>query len=280
LDFEKLATGYGLLEGPRVDECNRLYFCDSTRGGIFRRSPDGAIATLIPGRRGAGGILLNHDGGLLFTGKGLFRWDEASGEIHPAFVEWQGKPIIGLNDLTSDQQGSVYTGSLNTDPFSRDTRIPGSLFRIDPPGVASELWGGIDLSNGIGFSPDGRLLYHSDSTTRAVWVYDVAADRTVRDRRIFAKLPAGFPDGLALDVEGGVWVAAALAGEIVHFRSDSTVAERFELPIKMVTSLTFGGPDMLDLYIVTAGSKDKSKSGTVFRARSEIPGLPVPKTRF
>ncbi len=66
--FETLASGYGLIEGPRVDEQNRLYFSDVQNGGVYRRSPNGAIETLIPRRRGVGGIALNEGGGIVFSG--------------------------------------------------------------------------------------------------------------------------------------------------------------------------------------------------------------------
>ena len=72
MDFETLATGYGLLEGPRTDDQNRLYFSDVRGGGVFRRSPDGQIETLIPtDRKAVGGIALNEGGGMLVTGLSL-----------------------------------------------------------------------------------------------------------------------------------------------------------------------------------------------------------------
>src|SRR5690606_13184941 len=71
MEFETLATGYGLLEGPRTDEQNRLYYSDVRGGGVFRRDPDGRIDTLIPERRFVGGIALNEGGGLIVTGKSL-----------------------------------------------------------------------------------------------------------------------------------------------------------------------------------------------------------------
>jgi gluconolactonase len=114
-----------------------------------------------------------------------------------------------------------------------------------------------------------------------VWAYDVAPDRTVKNRRIFAKLPQGWPDGMALDAQGGVWVAAVRVGEVVHFGNDGTLKQRIKLPATMVTSLVFGGRDMLDLYIVTAdNTDDQERKGTIFRTRADVPGLPVPKAKF
>ncbi len=88
MEFELLASGYEIIEGPRVDTNNRLYFSDaSDDGGVYRRNPDGTIETLIAGRDRVGGIALNAGGGLVVTGRGLILWDEAGGRrprpLHP-----------------------------------------------------------------------------------------------------------------------------------------------------------------------------------------------------
>jgi D-xylonolactonase len=285
MEFETLATGYGLLEGPRTDEHNRLYFSDVRGGGVFRRNPDGRIETLIPERKSVGGIALNEGGGLVVTGSSLAYWDERSGRIRDIFTQWDGKPLFGLNDLTVDDNGAIWVGSFGCDINKFDfktTPPPGSLFRVEPSGKITKLWEGIEVTNGLGFSADRKLLYHSDSTTRAVWVYEVRADQSVSDRQLFARLPEGMPDGLAIDAEGGVWVAVVGGpGEVVRFKSDGSIDRRIKVPAKTVTSVAFGGPDLCDLYVVTANnSNNRELKGTVFRTRSDIPGLPVPKSRF
>jgi D-xylonolactonase len=281
MQLETLAYGYGLIEGPRVDERNRLYFSDVPNGGVYRRSPDGSIENLIPRRRGVGGIAFNAAGGIVCSGRSLICWDEATRQSRDLFTEWEGRPLRGLNDLTVDGRGSVFVGSLEFDALSTDKPIPGNVFRVDPPNTVSKLWEGIEVTNGMGFSPDGRLLYHCDSTTKAVWAYDVSADRRLKDRRIFGRLPEGWPDGMAVDIEGGVWVAVVRYGEVVRFKPDGTLDRRMKLPATMVTSLCFGGADMMDLYIVTADNgEDANRKGTIFRTRTDIPGLPVPKAQF
>ena len=69
--FETLAYGYGLIEGPRVDGAGNLYFSDVTNGGVFRRRPDGSIDTVVPKRRGVGGIALHADGGIVISGRNI-----------------------------------------------------------------------------------------------------------------------------------------------------------------------------------------------------------------
>ena len=279
--FEILASGFGLIEGPRVDDQNRLCFSDVTNGGVYRRSPDGDIETLIPKRRGVGGIAINQNNGIVCSGRNLIYFNEATRTSRELFTEWDGKPLKGINDIQPDAQGSIYCGTLEFDVFANSKPIPGSLYRVDPDGKVYKLWDGIEVTNGLGFSPDRKLLYHSDSGNRAVWVYDVQPDRSVKDRRIFAKLPEGIPDGLAVDAEGGVVVAVPEAGEVMRFKPDGTLDQRIKVPAKMVTSVTFGGPNLEELYVVTAdNTDDKEKKGSIFRMHADIPGLAVPRAHF
>ena len=289
MELEILATGYGLVEGPRVDERDRLYFADVQLGGLYRRSSDGKIESLIAGRKYIGGMVFNHTGGLLFCGKGgLMAWDETSGAVRDIVTHWQSNPLQ-FNDMTADSHGSVWAGIFGYDVFAhpRPDPAPGALFRIDPPGKMVPMWEGIELTNGLGFSPDGKLLYHSDSGTDTVFVYDVNADRTLKNRRPFAKLSNGVPDGLAVDVEGGIWVAAAMGSEVVHFGSDGILRHTIKVPHLMPSSVVFGGRDMQDLYIVTGDERyfgedpvEPPPRAGIYRTRTPIPGLPVPKAKF
>ncbi|HVN90335.1 MAG TPA: SMP-30/gluconolactonase/LRE family protein [Candidatus Binataceae bacterium] len=286
MEWETLATGYGLVEGPRVDEQNRLYYSDIRgAGAVYRRNPDGRIETLIANRPFVGGIALNEAGGLVVSGRTLAHWNEQTGAIRDLFAEWDGKPLFGINDLTIDDQGSIWFGTFGFDlhaGFDFKSKPPvGGLFRIDPPGKVTRLTDGAEVTNGLGFSPDRKLLYHCDSNS-GVWVYDVRPDRTVSDRRLFAKVPEGAPDGMTVDAEGGVWAAIVMGpGELVRFKPDGTVDRRVKVPAKSVTSVSFGGPDMRDLYAVTVNNtNDRALKGSVFRTRCDIPGLPVPKSRF
>jgi xylono-1,5-lactonase len=280
MEFEKLASGLGMTEGPRVDERNRLYFSDAKFGGVYRRNPDGTIETLIRDRPHVGGLAFNEGGGLVMTGPGVALWDERTGAIRDLLTEFDGKPLSRFNDMTVDSQGSVLAGSLLWDPGPGVECVPGALYRIDPPNKVTLLWEPIDINNGLGFSPDGKLLYHADSMS-GVWVYDVMADRSLKNRRIFAKMPKGVPDGLAIDAAGNVLVAAPMGDEVVRFRPDGTIDQRIPVPGKLVLSLVFAGPDLCDLYVVTGDPREHNgRNGAIFRTRSDIPGLAVPKARF
>ncbi len=270
--METLASGYGLIEGPREDRDGHLYFSDVTNGGVYRRAPDGSVETVVPKRRGVGGIALHRDGGVVISGKNICHVKD--GETRIVFAV-DGVP--GFNDLYTDRAGCVYVGSLRSDPFAEGEQIPGELYRLRPGGGSEELYGDVGLTNGIGFSPAGDLLYHSDSAIPAVTVADVGADGKVSGKRIFAPIERGIPDGLAVDEEGGVWVAIYGDSGALRFAPDGSLAQRVDVPAVSVTSLCLGGADLRDLIIVTADNSEAAeRKGTIFKTRVDVPGLRAP----
>ena len=269
-DIEMLAYGYGLVEGPRVDGDGNLYFSDVHNGGVHCRHPDGTIETVVPKRRGVGGIALHVDGGLVISGRNICHVRD--GETRIVFAP----DAPGLNDLFADAAGRVICATMRSDPFSMDgPRTAGECWLIGSDGVATELYGDVALTNGIGLSPDGAVLYHAD-TTRGIWAHDYD-DGQVSDRRLFVQRDDLSPDGLAVDEAGIVWVAdVSGSGAVRGFATDGSEVGRVEVPAQMVTSLCFGGPDRRDLYVVTAdNTAEPTRGGTIYRTRADVSGCPV-----
>jgi gluconolactonase len=274
--IETLATGYGLIEGPRGDPEGSLYFSDVTQGGVYRRASDGRIETVVPRRRGVGGIALHADGGIVISGRNICHVRD--GETRVLF---EREDIPGFNDLFTDARGRVYCGSMRADPFKTEgERTPGELWRLDAAGAAVELYGDVSLTNGIGLSPDGRLLYHSDTAAQHIVVHELTPDGRAKDRRAIDVAP-GFPDGLAVDEEGVIWVALYGSGCVARYRPDGAPDGSLEVPASSVTSLCFGGADRRDLYVVSAdNSDDPERGGSIFRTRVDVPGLAAPLARI
>ena len=273
-EIETLAWGYGLVEGPRIDANDNLYFSDVHNGGVFCRHPDGTIDIAIPKRRGVGGIALHADGGLVVSGRNICH--VLDGETRVVFAP----EAPGLNDLFTDAMGAVICGTMRSDPFAVDgPRTTGECWRVDLDGSATELYDDIALTNGIGFSPDGATVYHSD-TTRGVWAHDYA-NGIVSGRRLFAA-DGLMPDGLAVDEDGVVWVAdVSGSGAVRGYDHRGAEVGRVEVPAKMVTSVSFGGADRRDLYIVTGdNTHDADRQGTIYRTRAEAAGSAVPLARI
>jgi len=274
--MDTVLEGYELLEGPTWDPRSGLVFADAELGGVHVLDPgSGSVSTIVEHRRGIGGIVLHRDGGLVVSGRNVAY--KASGRATVVLVpnDLDGG-IVGFNDITTDAAGRVYAGSLGFYPtVPGDVPRPGALYVIDLDGTVRKLHDGVQLTNGMAFSADGSLLYHCDSGDQTVYVYDVAGDGSVAGRRVFAHVPDGKPDGMALTVDGRVWVAVAHGGQVLVFRPDGSLDGRLEFPVPMVTSLCFGGQDLRDLYVVTGSDGVEGHAGSIYRLRSEVAGVPV-----
>jgi sugar lactone lactonase YvrE len=263
---EELASGFGLLEGPTVDGVGGVYFSDVLQGGVYRWSPDG-VEQVVPKRRGIGGIVVHEDGGLVVTGRDVTHVRDGESRV---LLAVDGVP--GFNDLAAAPDGSVYVGSLRFMPFKGEQPVPGEIWRIPPQGDATPVAGGVMWANGIGFSPDGAIAYGSDYARKCVLAWDVAADGALAAPRVFAEMTAGSADGLAVDEEGGVWVATGEAGNVVRFRADGSFDRKLDVPGPFVSSLCFGGENMHDVFITTG-------DGKLLRGRADVPGLPLTPAR-
>lgn len=264
--MEELASGFGLLEGPAVDGAGGLYFSDVLQGGVYRWSPAG-VDEVLPKRRGIGGIVLHEDGGLVVTGRDVTHFRDGDTRV---LLDVDG--VMGFNDLGAAPDGSVYVGSLWFMPFRGEQPVPGEIWRIPAQGDAAPVAGGVLWANGIGFSPDGAIAYGSDYARSCVLAWDVAADGSLADPRVFAEMPAGSADGMAVDSEGGVWVATGEAANVVRFLPDGSLDHQLDVPASFVSSLCFGGEDMRDVFITTG-------DGKLLRGRSDVSGSPLTPAR-
>jgi gluconolactonase len=190
---------------------------------------------------------------------------------------------VGYNDLTTDAAGRVYAGSLGSSPVFADDRKPaaGELWVIDLDGSSRVVGHDIWLTNGLGFSPDGKVLYHSDSSVNTVWRYAVEDDGNLGPKEPFVRTDDGVPDGLAVASDGGVWVALARGGHgVAVFDSAGQRIDFVKIPEPMCTSVCFGGDDLKDLYVVSGSDGSGSTAGgAVHRLSVPVAGCPVAPAR-
>jgi gluconolactonase len=272
--FETLASGYGLVEGPTWAPDGSLYWSDVLGGGVYRRAPSGEITTVVPKRRGVGGIALHADGGLVVGGRDLIHVRDG---VSRTLLALEGLP--GWNDLTTDARGRVWAGSVRFRVFDPDVKpVPGECWRVEAAGRATELYDGVLHANGIALSPDERWLVHSDTRARVLWAHDLDAEGNVSKRRA---LPVdGAPDGLAFDEAGCVWLALADGGRVERLTPDGRVDRTLPVPARMVTSLCFAGSELRELIVVTADhAEDPALRGSVLRTRLDVAGAPVHPAR-
>jgi ABC-type nitrate/sulfonate/bicarbonate transport system ATPase subunit len=159
----------------------------------------------------------------------------------------------------------------------------GSLYRLDTDGRVSRMDTGFHVSNGLGWSPDNRRFYFTDSGPKRIYVYDFDLEGgAVENRRTFVQVPdgVGVPDGLAVDAEGFVWSAHWDGWCVTRYDPDGKVDRVINLPVPRPTSCAFGGPDLTTLYITSARIRlsagqlaEAPLSGSVFALQSGIRGL-------
>jgi len=279
--MQQVATGYGLIEGPVWDPGRGLYFSDVMNGGVHLLESAGKVSLAVPKRRGIGGMALHASGGLVVGGRDI-AFVSLTGGATQSLLSLDAIPgATGFNDLTTDDAGRIYVGSLAFRVFGGETPKPGHLHVIDLDRTMRTLSDGVMLTNGLGFSPDGQRLYHSDARGPLVRVYDVRPDGSVGPWRQFASLgESGVPDGLKVASDGSVWVADAHGGRVAVFNADGTHRHDLAIPLPMVTSLCFGGQDLRDLYVVTGSRGGPHENcGSIFRTRVDVAGLPLPPAR-
>jgi sugar lactone lactonase YvrE len=274
--FETCCFGYGLVEAPRPTDDGGCLFSDALGGGINRWRPDGMVSTVVPKRRGVGGMVPHAAGGLVVSGRDVVHVrDGVSRVLLPAT-----DGIVGFNDHTTDAAGRVYFGSLRSPALDDGgPRVPGALHRIDLDGTTSVFYDDVAFANGVGFAPDERVVYQSNYSAREVLAHDVVDGRATR-RRVFATPPRGNPDGLAVDELGCVWVACGSGRGLARFTPAGRLDAFVDVPAPFVASLCFGGDDRRTLFVATMGNaEDETRGGTLFRTRVEVAGLRVAPAR-
>jgi len=286
--MERLATGFGLIEAPVWDPDRGLLFSDVLGGGVYcvpaaDGDRDGSPSTVIEHRRGIGGMVSHEAGGLVVSGRNIGYKPAGGGDTIVLLDRDEENGCVGFNDITTDAAGRIYAGGLGSSPVFEDGRKPaaGDLFLIDLDGSSRIVGTDVRLTNGLGFSPDGTTLYHSDSRRNSVMKYAVEPDGSLGPKELFAHSERGVPDGLVVAEDGSVWVALAGGGHGVGvFAADGTERDFVEIPDPMCTSVCFGGADLRDLYIVSGSEgHDTDRAGSVYRVRIDAAGLPVAPAR-
>lgn len=239
-------------------------------GGGFRRYPVGSqVATTIRHREKSG-FAIATERGVVFADDDLGRFEQV--------VELTEDAAVRTNDGGCDRQGGFVVGTM-----SYDGKSPrGAVYRVGPDLQVTELLAPVTISNGIQWSADGTRVFYIDTPTQRVDVFDVDSTSGIwSGRRPYLHLEdvAGFPDGMTIDEDDGLWIALWGGGAVKHYDNRGRLVETITIPgVTQVSSCAFGGNHLQTLYVTTSrqGLQDNQEpdAGAVFTAETSIRGAP------
>jgi sugar lactone lactonase YvrE len=183
-------------------------------------------------------------------------------------------PLIRMNDGACDPQGRFYCGTM----AYAETPGAGSLYRLDPDGSVQVTLRHVTISNGLQWNQVGDTVFYADTPTGRVDSFDFEpASGAFTNRRTFAEISGGgYPDGMAIDEEDGIWVALWGGSAVHRYDKAGRLDLVVDLPVSNVTACAFGGPDLRTLFITTSRQgldpADQPDAGAVFRYEAGVRG--------
>ncbi|MCM2537862.1 SMP-30/gluconolactonase/LRE family protein [Burkholderia glumae] len=246
----------------------RLHRYDPAGGGRESWQAPGQIGFALPCADGT--LICGVQGG-------LFRFAPSSGQFTCVLPLEADLPGNRLNDAYVDGGGQLWFGSMD----DAEAAPTGRLYRVGQDDRVSAHDAGYVITNGPAASPDGRTLYHTDTLRRLVYAFDLGDDGVPRRRRVFVAIrERGYPDGMAVDAEGGVWIALFDGARIERYAPDGRLLGQVAFPCANVTKLAFGGDDLRTVYATTAtkGLSEAERhaqplAGALFAFRAPLAGL-------
>lgn len=261
--------------GPGV-----VLFCDIKGGRLVGWFPADGTAREWPAPAGLCWLVPRADGDGFIAGLRHavvhLRLDLSRGpEVVGVIAETErDRPGHRLNDGKADALGRIWFGSMD----DAELASTGRLYRLDPDGAVAVVDQGYGVPNGPACGADPSLLFHADSARRTVYAYDLDAAGGMLARREHLRFGPedGYPDGMAIDAEGGLWVAHWEGGRVSRFDAQGRLEREIRLPVSRVTSMAFFGAALDRLAITSAaiGRDGEAEAGSLFVADPGVRGLP------
>ena len=251
INHEPFAVG----ESPRWNEKQQiLMFTDVPMQKLHIFDPKTGSFSELPAGKNVSGFCFNKDGRIVCaTHTGLYLLN-MQGDLEFIANEAEGN-FLKCNDCTADAYGRFIFGTSFYDPGLRHGDR-GNLYVMDPDRTIRKVDEGFVHANGMAFSPDGKLFYFTDCAARTIYVYEYDLKKGVPEhRKVFAKIPLyqGIPDGMAVDRDGYVWSAQWYGGVLVRYDPAGNVDFVIRTPAQQTSALAFGGSDLCDIYVTSAG---------------------------
>lgn len=270
-----------LGEGPMwIERESALYWVDIEAHCFYRLDPAAGQYTRFDVGQPVGTVVLRESGGaLLALRDGFAFYDMETRKLTPIADPEADRPESRFNDGAVDRQGRFWAGTM-----AEDQSPVGALYRLDRNLRVQRMESGIHISNGIGWSPDNRIMYYTDSRIGTIFAYDFDADTgEIANRRVFVHVDEGSPDGLTVDSDGFIWSARWDGWKIVRYDPQGKPEREVALPVQRPTSCVFGGENLDELYITSAQTgldaaarQAQPLAGALLRYRPGVTGIAEP----
>ena len=238
-------------------EC--LYWTDIPNSKIFKYTPSTRITSAWDTESSVGGFTIHEDGRLLlFMDEGAIKlWMDGNSET--VIESIKGMEGNRFNDVIADPNGRVFCGVMST------SKRKGWVYRLDPDKSLRKVIYNTGTANGMGFSKNEEKLFFSDSKKSNVSVFDYEKETgAISNRKIIfqtLRLKYGSPDGLCLDTNDNLWIGLWDGSGIIQIDQKGALIQKIKFPAKKITTLCFGGTDLNDIYINSAGADDIEVNG-------------------
>lgn len=219
---------------------------------VLRVAPDGEVSTVVEVEQPSGLGWLP-DGTLLIssmTQRRVLRYDGTSLTEH---ADVRAVASQEINDMVVDRHGNAFLGQFGFDPLAGEAPIPADLIRIGAKGAVSLAATDLNFANGMAITADGSTLLVAESMAQRITAFTLSEDGVLTDRRIFADV-AGFPDGITVDRDGGVWFGNPVSKEFVRVREGGEITDTIDTPGPHGIACTLGGSDGRTLFMLTSST--------------------------
>ncbi len=269
-----LLDGLRFPEGPRWHE-ERLWFSDMHAGRVVALGMDGLSETIVEFEGQPSGLGWLPDGRLLVVSmldRRLLRLDpEGLTEV----ADLSSLASFHCNDMVVDTSGRAYVGNFGFDLHKEESPTGANLILVHPDGRTEVVAKDLLFPNGAVITRDGKTLIIGETFGACLTAFDVTEDGRLHNRRLWAKIEGGVPDGICLDEEGAIWVASPIGkGGVSRIREGGEVVDHVAVEHEAFACM-LGGPDRRTLFICTAADSDPAKTGDC-RGRIEIVEVDIP----
>lgn len=279
MKLEPLLTGLSFGEGPRWHD-GKLWFSDFYVHQVRTVDESGKAETIVEVPKQPSGLGWRPDGTMLIVSMLDRRLMRFAGGKLTVEAELGSLATGHCNDMVVDAKGRAYVGNFGFDRHAGEALRPAFLIRVDPDGSVHKAADELMFPNGTVITPDGKTMIVAETFAKHLTAFDVSADGTLSNRRVWAETPTCNPDGICLDAEGAIWVTGAFTHRMVRVLEGGKVTHDLDLGERSAYACMLGGKDRQTLFVVTNTQSGpatvKTMEGRIETMRVDVPGAGLP----